>query len=83
MLFMLDELHRTCFLDSWIGIVIPICFGCLPHRKGVSFARKVLSAQPGTAYHLIDRQACSPRHIIALAIYTSCYSLSTVNSSID
>lgn len=30
MLFMLDELHCICFLDSWIGIVIPICFGsCL------------------------------------------------------
>ena len=30
MLFMLDALHHICFLDSWIGIVVPICFGsCL------------------------------------------------------
>ncbi len=58
MLFMLDELHCICFLDSWIGIVIPICFGCLTHRKGISFAWKGLSTQPGTGYHLIDRQIC-------------------------
>ena len=59
MLFMLDALHHICFLDSWIGIVVPICFGCLTHRKGISFAWKGLSTQPGTDYHLIDRQICA------------------------
>lgn len=56
MLFMLDELHCICFLDSWIGIVIPICFGsCLI----VSALFRVKGAIGSAAYHLIDRQASS------------------------
>lgn len=59
-----------------------ICFRCLPQWEGTSFARKGLSAQPGSVYHLIGRQACSPWHIIAIEISTSCFSLPVVDSGI-
>lgn len=82
MQFMLDGLHRICSFYSWTGSVKAICFRCLPQREGVSFALKGLSAQPGGAYHSIDRQAFPPWHIIAIEISTSCFSLPVVGSGI-
>lgn len=82
MQFMLDGLHRICSFYSWTGSVEAICFRCLPQWEGTSFARKGLSAQPGSVYHLIGRQACSPWHIIAIEISTSCFSLPVVDSGI-
>ena len=80
--FMLDGLHRICSFYSWTGSVKAICFRCLPQREGASFALKGLSAQPGGAYHSIDRQAFPPWHIIAIEISTSCFSLPVVGSGI-
>lgn len=68
--------------DSWTGSVKAICFRCLPQREGASFALKGLSAQPGGAYHSIDRQAFPPWNIIAIEISTSCFSLPVVGSGI-